>query len=94
MNNTITDIAYKRAILATLSSLTALAFDSADIVSIRIEYSSSLHLVNMIVFSQFTTHRINHAVMLEADKALEDLLKIEDDLIDLIAQYRDQTEEA
>ncbi|WP_456297291.1 hypothetical protein M1D72_14025 [Vibrio sp. AK197] len=94
MNNTITDIAYKRAILATLSSLTALAFDSADIASIRIEYSSSLHLVNVIVFSQFTTHRISHAVMLEADKALEDLLKIEDDLIDLIAQYRDQTEEA
>ncbi|MCG9724495.1 hypothetical protein [Vibrio brasiliensis] len=42
MKSTVAKVAIKRAILSTINSLYALAMDSADVISIRIEYSSKM----------------------------------------------------
>jgi hypothetical protein len=89
MNNPIAKVAIKRAILSTINSLFALAVESADVISIRIEFSSKMRLLNVLVFSETTTHHAHNIVLLDDEKALEDLLQIEDDLIERIALRRD-----
>lgn len=92
MKSNVTQTAYQRATISTINSLFALAVASADVISIRIEYSSKLRLLNVLVFSENTTHHAHNIVLLDDEKALEDLLQIEDDLIEQIAQRRDQKE--
>lgn len=55
MKDPVTKEAFERAILATITSLYALAIDSADVMSVRIEYSSSMKMLNVIIFSATTT---------------------------------------
>ncbi|NOI79262.1 hypothetical protein F0237_01220 [Vibrio tubiashii] len=92
MKSDVTQTVYQRATLSTINSLFALAVASADVISIRIEYSSKMRLLNVLVFSENTTHHAHNIVLLDDEKALEDLLQIEDDLIDQIAQRRDEKE--
>lgn len=92
MKSNVTQTVYQRATLSTINSLFALAVASADVISIRIEYSSKMRLLNVLVFSENTTHHAHNIVLLDDEKALEDLLQIEDDLIDQIAQRRDEKE--
>ncbi len=92
MKSNVTQTAYQRATISTINSLFALALESADVISIRIEYSSKMRLLNVLVFSENTTHHAHNIVLLDDEKALEDLLQIEDDLIEQIAQRRDEKE--
>jgi hypothetical protein len=92
MNNTVAKIAIKRAVLSTIQSLYALAMDCADILSIRIEYSSKMKLMNIVLFSDNATHRVYNLVILDSEEALEDLLAVEDKIIERVAQLRDQKE--
>ncbi|MGD8230748.1 hypothetical protein [Vibrio sp. TRT 1302] len=92
MKSTVAKVAIKRAILSTINSLYALAMDSADVISIRIEYSSKMKLMNIVVFSDHTTHKAYNLVLLDNDKALEDLLAVEDQIIESVAQLRDEQE--
>ena len=92
MKSNVTKTAYQRATISTINSLFALAIESADVISIRIEYSSKLRLFNVLVFSENTTHHVHNIVLLDDEKALDDLLQIEDDLIEKIAQRRDEKE--
>jgi len=92
MKSNVTETVYQRATLSTINSLFALAVASADVISIRIEYSSKMRLLNVLVFSENTTHHAHNIVLLDDEKALEDLLQIEDDLIEQIAQRRDEKE--
>ncbi|EMG7550193.1 hypothetical protein WKW23_12595 [Vibrio alginolyticus] len=92
MNKDLNEVANKLAIQATINSLFALALDSADIISIRIEYSSKMSLLNVIVFDENTTNHAHNVVLIDKEQALEELLNIEDDLIERIATRRDQTE--
>ncbi|MEH0087808.1 hypothetical protein AB6D72_07580 [Vibrio alginolyticus] len=92
MNKDLNEVANKLAIQATINSLLALALDSADIISIRIEYSSKMSLLNVIVFDENTTNHAYNVVLIDKECALEELLRIEDDLIERIAVRRDQVE--
>ncbi|HCG7749295.1 TPA: hypothetical protein NJ442_003236 [Vibrio parahaemolyticus] len=92
MNKDLNEVANKLAIQATINSLFALALDSADIISIRIEYSSKMSLLNVIVFDENTTNRAHNVVLIDKERALEELLNIEDDLIERIAVRRDEVE--
>ncbi|EEX94376.1 hypothetical protein VIOR3934_19665 [Vibrio orientalis CIP 102891 = ATCC 33934] len=92
MNNPIAKVAIKRAILSTINSLYALAMESADVISIRIEYSSKMKLMNIVVFSDTTTHHAHNLVLLDNEKALDDLLAVEDLIIERVAQLRDELE--
>lgn len=92
MKSNVTQTAYQRATISTINSLFALAVESADVISIRIEYSSKMRLLNVLVFSENTTHHAHNIVLLDDEKALEDLLQIEDDLIEQIALRRDRKE--
>ncbi|HBC3454422.1 hypothetical protein CGI91_22860 [Vibrio parahaemolyticus] len=92
MNKDLNEVANKLAIQSTINSLFALALDSADIISIRIEYSSKMSLINVLVFDENTTNHAHNVVLIDTEKALEELLKIEDDLIERIAVRRDQKE--
>ncbi|EIJ0963970.1 hypothetical protein LH717_001620 [Vibrio parahaemolyticus] len=92
MKSNVTQTAYQRATISTINSLFALAVESADVISIRIEYSSKMRLLNVLVFSESTTHHAHNIVLLDDEKALEDLLQIEDDLIEQIALRRDRKE--
>ncbi|ENP7459035.1 hypothetical protein ACEC37_002782 [Vibrio fluvialis] len=94
MKDPVTKEAFERAILATITSLYALAIDSADVVSVRIEYSSSMKMLNVIIFSATTTttEHAHNIVLLDDKQALKDLLAIEDDLIERIAARRDELE--
>ena len=89
MKSNVTQTAYQRATISTINSLFALAVESADVISIRIEFSSKMRLLNVLVFSETTTHHAHNIVLLDDEKALEDLLQIEDDLIERIALRRD-----
>ncbi|UTZ33604.1 hypothetical protein HB762_20240 [Vibrio campbellii] len=89
MKSNVTQTAYQRATISTINSLFALAVESADVISIRIEFSSKMRLLNVLVFSETTTHHAYNIVLLDDEKALEDLLQIEDDLIERIALRRD-----
>ncbi|EGQ8471145.1 hypothetical protein D6L40_06295 [Vibrio alginolyticus] len=86
------EVANKLAIQTTINSLFALALDSADIISIRIEYSSKMSLLNVIVFDENTTNHAHNVVLIDKDRGLEELLNIEDYLIERIAVRRDQME--
>ncbi|HCE1956155.1 TPA: hypothetical protein NGS71_000538 [Vibrio parahaemolyticus] len=86
------DVANKLAIQTTINSLFALALDSSNIISIRIEYSSKMSLLNVIVFDENTTNHAHNVVLIDKELALEELLNIEDNLIELIAIRRDQIE--
>ncbi|ELL9328540.1 hypothetical protein [Vibrio fluvialis] len=90
MKDPVTKAAFERAILATIHSLYALAIDSADVMSVRIEYSSSMKMLNVIIFSATTTEHAHNIVLLDNEQALKDLLAIEDDLIERIAARRDE----
>ncbi|MBE4435624.1 hypothetical protein HJ022_20550 [Vibrio parahaemolyticus] len=92
MNKDINQIANKLAIQATINSLFVLALDSADIISVRIEFSSSMNLLNVIVFDANTTAHAHNVVLIDKEEALEELLNIEDLLIERIAILRDQIE--
>ncbi|EJE8523600.1 hypothetical protein R6233_002013 [Vibrio parahaemolyticus] len=92
MNNPIAKVAIKRAIISTINSLYALAMDSADVISIRIEYSSKMKLMNIVIFSDVTTHHAHNLVLLDNEKALEDLLAVEDLIIERVAELRDELE--
>ncbi len=92
MNNTVAKIAIKREVLSTIQSLYALAMDCADVLSIRIEYSSKMKLMNIVLFSDNATHRVYNLVILDSEEALEDLLAVEDKIIERVAQIRDQEE--
>ncbi|MFA0085370.1 hypothetical protein [Vibrio sp. 10N.261.51.F12] len=92
MNNTLSKVAIQRAILSTINSLYALAIDCSDVLSIRIEYSSKMKLMNIILFSENTTHHAYNLVLLDSEEALEDLLAIEDKIIERVAQIRDEKE--
>ncbi|WP_394143759.1 hypothetical protein [Vibrio atypicus] len=92
MKSNVTKTAYQRATISTINSLFALAVESADVISIRIEYSSKMRLLNVLVFSESTTHHAHNIVLLDDEKALEDLLQIEDELIEQIALRRDRKE--
>ncbi|UTZ24255.1 hypothetical protein [Vibrio campbellii] len=92
MNNPIAKVAIKRAILSTINSLYALAIESADVISIRIEYSSKMKLMNIVIFSDSTTHHAHNLVLLDNEKALDDLLAVEDLIIERVAQLRDEQE--
>lgn len=92
MNKTLSEVAIKRAILSTINSLYALAIESADVISIRIEYSSKMKLMNIVIFSESTTHHAYNLVLLDNEKALEDLLAVEDKIIERVAQFRDEQE--
>ncbi|NOH60308.1 hypothetical protein [Vibrio sp. RE88] len=92
MNKTVAEVAIKRAILSTISSLYALAIESADVISIRIEYSSKMKLMNIVIFSDTTTHHAHNLVLLDNEKALEDLLAVEDKIIERVAQLRYEQE--
>ncbi|HCE3660176.1 hypothetical protein [Vibrio parahaemolyticus] len=86
------EVANKLAIQTTVNSLFALALGSADIISIRIEYSSKMSLLNVIVFDDNTTNHAHNVVLIDKELALEELLNIEDYLIERIAIRRDQIE--
>ncbi|MGR4016591.1 hypothetical protein [Vibrio harveyi] len=86
------EVANKLAIQTTINSLFALALDSADIISIRLEYSSKMSLLNVIVFDENTTNHAHNVVLIDKELALEELLNIEDYLIERIAIRRDQIE--
>ena len=86
------EVANKLAIQATINSLFALALDSSDVISIRIEYSSKMSLINVIVFDENTTNNAHNVVLIDKERALEELLNIEDYLIERIAVRRDQME--
>lgn len=92
MNNPMAKVAIKRAILSTINSLYALAIESADVISIRIEYSSKMKLMNIVIFSDSTTHHAHNLVLLDNEKALDDLLAVEDLIIERVAQLRDEQE--
>ncbi|EOC1797861.1 hypothetical protein ACI1HQ_004316 [Vibrio fluvialis] len=92
MNDPVTKAAFERAILATITSLYELAIDSADVMSVRIEYSSSMKMLNVVIFSATTTDHAHSIVLLDSKQALKDLLNIEDDLIERIAARRDELE--
>lgn len=92
MNDPVTKEAYSRAVLVTINSLFALAIESADVLSVRIEYSSSMKMLNVIIFSATTTDHAHNIVLLDDKQALKDLLTIEDELIERIAQRRDELE--
>lgn len=92
MKDPVTKEAFERAIIATITSLYALAIDSADVMSVRIEYSSSMKMLNVIIFSATTTDHAHNIVLLDDKQALKDLLTIEDELIERIAQRRDELE--
>ncbi|MBS9841385.1 hypothetical protein [Vibrio alginolyticus] len=84
------EVANKLAIQTTINSLFALALDSSDVISIRIEYSSKMSLINVIVFDENTTNNAHNVVLIDKERALEELLNIEDYLIERIAVRRDQ----
>ncbi|HHX8268287.1 TPA: hypothetical protein ACVOYV_001464 [Vibrio diabolicus] len=86
------EVANKLAIQTTINSLFALALDSSDVISIRIEYSSKMNLLNVIVFDENTTNNAHNVVLIDKERALEELLNIEDYLIERIAVRRDQIE--
>ncbi|MFG0375737.1 hypothetical protein ACF8FL_04870 [Vibrio sp. zbq_19] len=86
------EVANKLAIQTTINSLFALALDSSDVISIRIEYSSKMSLINVIVFDENTTNSAHNVVLIDKERALEELLNIEDYLIERIAVRRDQME--
>ena len=86
------EVANKLAIQTTINSLFALALDSADIISIRLEYSSKMSLLNVIVFDENTTNHAHNVVLIDKELALEELLNVEDYLIERIAIRRDQIE--
>ncbi|HHF2984402.1 TPA: hypothetical protein ACPJ0P_000334 [Vibrio alginolyticus] len=86
------EVANKLAIQTTINSLFALALDSSDVISIRIEYSSKMSLINVIVFDENTTNNAHNVVLIDKERALEELLNIEDYLIERIAVRRDQIE--
>ncbi|MBY8196123.1 hypothetical protein KW533_04375 [Vibrio fluvialis] len=92
MKDPVTKEAFERAILATITSLYALAIDSAEVMSVRIEYSSSMKMLNVIIFSATTAEHAHNIVLLDDKQALKDLLAIEDDLIERIAARRDELE--
>jgi energy-converting hydrogenase Eha subunit G len=92
MNSPVAKVAIKRAILSTINSLYALAMESADVISIRIEYSSKMKLMNIVIFSDTTTHHAHNLVLLDNEKALDDLLAVEDLIIERVAQLRDELE--
>ncbi|ELB2081783.1 hypothetical protein NB463_00080 [Vibrio sp. RM-41-2B] len=86
------EVANKLAIQTTINSLFALALDSSDVISIRIEYSSKMSLLNVIVFDENTTNNAHNVVLIDKERALEELLNIEDYLIERIAIRRDKKE--
>ncbi|EPE8509071.1 hypothetical protein ACSGY9_000593 [Vibrio alginolyticus] len=86
------EVANKLAIQTTINSLFALALDSSDVISIRIEYSSKMSLLNVIVFDENTTNNAHNVVLIDKERALEELLNIEDYLIERIAVRRDAVE--
>ncbi|EGR0397728.1 hypothetical protein [Vibrio parahaemolyticus] len=86
------EVANKLAIQTTINSLFALALDSSGVISIRIEYSSKMSLLNVIVFDENTTNQAHNVVLVDKERALEELLNIEDYLIERIAVRRDQIE--
>ncbi|ENE4761570.1 MULTISPECIES: hypothetical protein [Vibrio harveyi group] len=86
------EVANKLAIQTTINSLFALALDSSDIISIRIEYSSKMSLLNVIVFDENTTNNAHNVVLIDKERALEELLNIEDYLIERVAVRRDEKE--
>ncbi|EHI5142717.1 hypothetical protein QNE83_002855 [Vibrio alginolyticus] len=86
------EVANKLAIQTTINSLFALALDSSDVISIRIEYSSKMSLINVIVFDENTTNQAHNVVLIDKERALEELLNIEDYLIERIAVRRDEKE--
>ncbi|EMD1210309.1 hypothetical protein NDJ13_09755 [Vibrio alginolyticus] len=86
------EVANKLAIQTTINSLFALALDSSDVISIRIEYSSKMSLLNVIVFDENTTNHAHNVVLIDKKCALEELLNIEDFLIERIAVCRDERE--
>ncbi|EGR0304998.1 hypothetical protein FMH14_12075 [Vibrio alginolyticus] len=86
------EVANKLAIQTTINSLFALALDSSDVISIRIEYSSKMSLLNVIVFDENTTNHAHNVVLIDKECALEELLNIEDYLIERIAIRRDKKE--
>ncbi|HHF0504684.1 TPA: hypothetical protein ACPHRY_004029 [Vibrio antiquarius] len=86
------EVANKLAIQTTINSLFALALDSSDVISIRIEYSSKMSLINVIVFDENTTNNAHNVVLIDKERALEELLNIEDYLIERIAVRRDAVE--
>ncbi|ELA7830529.1 hypothetical protein Q6U52_000686 [Vibrio alginolyticus] len=86
------EVANKLAIQTTINSLFALALDSSDVISIRIEYSSKMSLINVIVFDENTTNNAHNVVLIDKERALEELLNIEDYLIERIAVRRDEKE--
>ncbi|ENK2914663.1 hypothetical protein AB3D14_002299 [Vibrio alginolyticus] len=86
------EVANKLAIQTTINSLFALALDSSDVISIRIEYSSKMSLLNVIVFDENTTNNAHNVVLIDKERALEELLNIEDYLIECIAVRRDAVE--
>lgn len=92
MNKTVAQVAIERATLSTINSLYALAIESADVISIRIEYSSKMKLMNIVIFSDTTTHHAHNVVLLDNENALEDLLEVEDKIIERVAQLRDEQE--
>lgn len=92
MNQDLNQVANKLAVQATINSLFALALDSADIISVRIEFSSSMHLLNVIVFDANSTTHAHNVVLIDKEQALAELLAIEDDLIERIALRRDEVE--
>ncbi|EGQ7843341.1 hypothetical protein IAH57_002741 [Vibrio alginolyticus] len=86
------EVANKLAIQTTINSLFVLALDSSDVISIRIEYSSKMSLLNVIVFDENTTNHAHNVVLIDKERALEELLNIEDYLIERIAVRRDEKE--
>ncbi|MCS0233879.1 hypothetical protein [Vibrio alginolyticus] len=86
------EVANKLAIQTTINSLFALALDSSDVISIRIEYSSKMSLINVIVFDENTMNNAHNVVLIDKERALEELLNIEDYLIERIAVRRDEKE--
>ncbi|HHX8313852.1 TPA: hypothetical protein ACVOYO_000439 [Vibrio alginolyticus] len=86
------EVANKLAIQTTINSLFALALDSSDVISIRIEYSSKMSLLNVIVFDENTTNQAHNVVLIDKERALEELLNIEDYLIERVAVRRDEKE--
>jgi len=75
-----------RAIKFTINSLFQLALENADLISVRIEFSSNLNCLNVVVFSENTTH---YPVQLGGDATLNELLIIEDILTDLVVEAKD-----
>lgn len=86
------EVANKLAIQTTINSLFALALDSSDVISIRIEYSSRMSLLNVIVFDENITNHAHNVVLVDKERALEELLNIEDYLIERVAVRRDEKE--